>query len=96
MDLATRLYLGDRLAKAATLTAEDALRWVLAMPDTYLRTPAVRCFSEFVELWSLRFAQRYPAELVVNAKKRISLNYHAASRAFDVEIHGPHEVHMST
>lgn len=94
MDLPTRLYLGERLTASPVLSAEDALRWILAMPDTYLRTPAVRCFDEFVELWRLRFAQRYPAGLPVTGKDRISLRYRAASGAFDVEVRGPHEQYV--
>jgi hypothetical protein len=42
------------------LGARDALLWLLAMPDVYLRTAAVRCFDEFVDLWTLRFNQKYP------------------------------------
>ncbi|MGY8681259.1 TerB N-terminal domain-containing protein [Bradyrhizobium sp. UFLA05-153] len=91
MDLATRLYLGERLSSAPGLSAEDALRWVLAMPDTYLKTPAVRCFEEFVTLWKLRFGKRFPNGLVVNSKGNISLRYRAASGGFDVEIRGEHQ-----
>lgn len=94
MDLPTRIYLGERLAASPVLSAEDALRWVLTMPDTYLRTPAVRCFDEFVELWRLRFAQRYPTGLPVTGKDRISLRYRAASGAFDVEVRGPHDQYV--
>ncbi len=93
MDLPTRLYLGERLAASPVLLGGDALRWVLAMPDTYLRTPAVRCFEEFVELWLVRFAQRYPTGVPVNAKAAISLWYRGASSAFEVEVHGAHERH---
>jgi tellurite resistance protein len=91
MDLATRLHLGERLAAAPLLSAEDALRWVLASSDTYLRTPALRCFDEFVQLWNIRFAKRFPAGLTVNAKSTISLRYRAASAAFEVEVDGPHQ-----
>lgn len=91
IDLATRLYLGERLAASTTLSAEDALRWVLAMPDVQLKTAVVRCFDEFVTLWKLRFAKRYPTGLVVKSKSRISLSYRAASGAFDVVVRGPHE-----
>lgn len=94
MDLATRLYLGQKLAGSQILSsAGDALRWVLAMPDTHLRTPAVRCFDEFVALWTKRFAQRYPSGLAVRTSRRISLQYRAASGAFTVDVHGPHEQH---
>jgi tellurite resistance protein len=94
MDLPTRLYLGERLAASAALSAEDALRWVLAIPDTYLRTPAVRCFDEFVDLWRLRFEQRYPAGLPVTGKERISLRYRAASGAFDIPVRGSHDQYV--
>jgi tellurite resistance protein len=94
IDLPTRLYLGERLAASAVLSAEDALRWVLAIPDTYLRTPAVRCFDEFVDLWRLRFEQRYPAGLPVTGKERISLRYHAASGAFDIPVRGSHDQYV--
>lgn len=93
MDLATRLHLGERLAASPTLSGGDALRWVLVMSDTYLRTPAVRCFAEFVELWLVRFAQRYPAGIPVKAKATISLWYRAASSAFEAEVHGAHQRH---
>jgi tellurite resistance protein len=91
IDLATRLYLGEQLARSPALSAEDALRWVLAIPDAHLKTAAVRCFDEFVTLWKLRFAKRYPAGVVVKSKNRISLSYPAASGAFNVEVRGPHE-----
>ena len=91
LDLATRLYLGERLADSPSLSAADALRWVLASPDTYLRTPALRCFDEFVRLWNIRFAKRFPAGLAVNAKCKISLRYRAASAAFEVEVDGTHQ-----
>lgn len=94
MDLQTRLYLGNRLAEAPALSAEDALRWVLEMPDTYLRTPAVRCFDEFVALWRLRFDRIYPGGLPVNGRDRISVRYRAASGSFDVAVRGPHEQHI--
>ncbi|WP_284273282.1 TerB N-terminal domain-containing protein [Bradyrhizobium iriomotense] len=92
MDLPTRLYLGAKLAHSPTLTsADDALRWVLAMPDAHLRTPAVRCFDEFAALWTKRFTERYPNGLPVKTQQRISLQYRAASGAFNVAIHGRHE-----
>ncbi|MFG3594363.1 TerB N-terminal domain-containing protein [Bradyrhizobium sp. RDI18] len=91
MDIATRLHLGERLAAAPSLSAEDALRWALASPDTYLRTPALRCFEEFVQLWNIRFVKHFPAGLAVNAKSNISLRYRAASAAFEVEVVGPHQ-----
>lgn len=94
MDLSTRVYLGDRLVETPALSAEDALRWALAVPDTYLRTPGVRCFDEFVALWRLPFDRIYPAGLSVDGRDRISLRYRAASGAFEVAVSGRHEQHI--
>ena len=91
MGLATRLYLGERLLQSPSLSAEDALRWVLASPETYLRTPAVRCFDELFALWKLRFGQHFPRGFVLNVKSRVSLRYRAASAAFEVEVPGAHQ-----
>ncbi len=43
-----RVYLGRKLAAKETFDAYDALLWVLSLPDSYLRTPATRCFGELV------------------------------------------------
>jgi tellurite resistance protein len=39
----------------------------------------------------VRFAKRFPTGLAVNAKRKISLKYRAASGAFEVEVKGPHQ-----
>jgi len=91
IDVAVRLHLGRRLTQSKTILSEDALLWVLALPDVYLRTAAVRCFDEFVALWHVRFRTRFPEGLPVAVKGNIRLTYHAASGLFEVEVHGPHE-----
>lgn len=91
MDLATRLYLAERLAASPSVSAEDALYWVMAMPETYLRTPAVRCFEEFVALWKLRFGTRFPKGFAVNSRGNVSLVYRAASGAFEIDVPGQHQ-----
>ena len=92
IDAETRIYLGRRLAITNTFAAEDALLWVLALPDVYLRTPAVRCFDEFALLWALRFNQKYPKGFAVKVPtKTIDFRYRAASGAFEVEVPGEHE-----
>jgi len=92
IDAETRIYLGRRLAITNTFAAEDALLWVLALPDVYLRTPAVRCFDEFALLWALRFNQKYPKGFAVKVPtKKIDFRYRAASGAFEVEVPGEHE-----
>lgn len=92
IDAETRIYLGRRLAITNTFAAEDALLWVLALPDVHLRTPAVRCFDEFALLWALRFNQKYPKGFAVKVPtKKIDFRYRAASGAFEVEVPGEHE-----
>jgi tellurite resistance protein len=91
VDIAVRLHLGNRLSQVSNLLSEDALLWVLALPDVYLRTAAVRCFEEFVSLWHLRFQTRFPEGIKVKTTGKIRLTYSAASGAFEVDIPGPHE-----
>src|SRR6266403_1576949 len=87
-----RIYLGKRMSESRALGAGDALLWLLATPDVYLRTAAVRCFDEFVDLWTLRFNQKYPGGFSVKTPaKNIRLKYRAASNAFAVDVPGPHE-----
>lgn len=82
-----RVYLGRKLAAKETFDAYDALLWVLSLPDSYLRTPATRCFEELVELWRIRFRSRYPNGLKVNVPKtRLKLEYRAASGGFNCSI----------
>ncbi|MEQ8283532.1 MAG: TerB N-terminal domain-containing protein [Parvibaculum sp.] len=84
--LAVRFHLGHRLANKSPFTADEALLWVLSLPDTYLRTPGVRCFDEFCVLWRVRFSERYPNGLKVRVpKKTLKADYHSASGTFQVK-----------
>lgn len=90
---ATRVHLGAALADGRSLSADDALLWVLGVPETSLRTPGQRCFAELRRLFSIRFAERHPRGLAVSApKRRLSATYQAASGTFTVEIPGAHTV----
>jgi len=87
MPMASRVYLGRKLAAKLPLDAEDALVWVLSLPDTNLKTPATRCFDELVQLWKYRFSVRHPDGLKVNPPKtRLKLEYRSASNSFSGEI----------
>lgn len=87
MPFAVRRYLGARLATGAAFEADDALRWLLSSPETYLNTPGRRCFDELVALWRVRFAARHPAGLKVWApKRRLSTVYRSASGEFELEL----------
>jgi len=83
ISLLARRRLGRKLAHGEPLAAEDALTWHLALPDTRLRPSIARCFDAFVALWTLGFAERYPAGLKVSAPPiPLKLSYRAASGAF--------------
>jgi len=92
MNVAVRLKLGKSLADSETIGSDDALLWALSLPDIYLRTPAVRCFTEFARLWKLRFEAKYPKGISAKAGGNIAITYKAASGAFQVPISGPHEL----
>jgi uncharacterized tellurite resistance protein B-like protein len=86
ISIPVRWYLGRRLNAKLPFDDKDALLWVLSLPDTYLRTAASRCFDEFVELWAIRFSERYPEGLKVNAPKTmLKLEYRAASGTFECQ-----------
>lgn len=87
MPFAVRRYLGARLGAGAAFEADDALRWLLSSPETYLNTPGRRCFDELTALWRVRFAARHPAGLKVRApKRRLATVYRSASGEFELEL----------
>ncbi len=87
LPLDLRVRLGRKLRDAEPFDAGDALRWVLALPDVYLRTPGQRCFDELRALWTLRFAARHPAGLVVRKPRSVVKHeYRAASGKFSVTV----------
>ncbi len=82
-----RRHLGRKMAAGENFDAQDALIWVLALPDTFPRTPVVRCFEELKALWSLRFNERHPEGLKVRAPKtRVRAQYRSASGSIQVEL----------
>jgi len=88
---AVRLYLGEKLATSNVLYEHDVLIWLLALPDNFLRTPAIRCFDEFVALWRMRFVDKFPAGFQVKVPtKKLTFTYRACSGAFQVEVPGTH------
>lgn len=83
LPLDLRVRLGRRLRGDQPFNADDALSWVLGLPDVYLRTPGQRCFEEMRELWTARFAVRHPEGLRVRKPKaQVRYEYRAASGAF--------------
>jgi tellurite resistance protein len=84
--LGLRVQIGKRLRADEPIGADDALSWILALPDTYLRTPASRCFEELRALWAIRFAERFPEGLKVKPPKaRIKHVYRAASGNYSMD-----------
>lgn len=89
--LMLRTAIGLKLRDRQTLSWDWLLAWFLAHPDTYLRTPATRCFEEFKLLFERRFLERYPEGLSVRAPRRvISPHYLAASGTFTVTLDSPY------
>ena len=87
LPLDVRIRLGKRLRDGLPFTSDDALRWVLALPDTYLRTSGERCFGELRELWTRRFLHRHPVGLSIRRpRKSIQHEYRAASGAFTMDL----------
>lgn len=87
MPLHVRVALGRKVASGEPLGASDALTWVLASSETYLRTPAQRCFGELKELWAKRYQSAYPQGFKVNIpKSRIKHYYRAAGANFTATI----------
>lgn len=85
--LDVRVRLGRRLRDGAAFDADDALRWVLSLPDVYLRTPGQRCFEELRALWSVRFAARHPKGLTIRRPKAtLKHEYRAASGKFTASL----------
>lgn len=87
LPLDVRVRLGRRLRDDRPFDADDALCWLLALPDVYLRTPGQRCFYELLEIWRIRFFVRNPDGLRVRRpKSKIRYEYRAASGAFNKTI----------
>jgi uncharacterized tellurite resistance protein B-like protein len=81
MDL--KIGLAQLSAEGSPMPADWALSWYGHHPDTYLRTPAVRCANEFLELFTKRYRAKFGDGMVVKPNKpRLSVSYYAASRGF--------------
>ena len=84
--------LGSLLNDGKSITADWALAWYLATPNYALRTPARRCFPEFLTLFRERFAAAYPRGLSLSPpRRRLSASYRAASGSFTVPLVGAYE-----
>ena len=85
LPLGLRVALGRRAGDGLPLNADWALSWYCAHPDYTLRTAASRAFPEFQALFSILFAERYPAGMKIPLPKRTLIaQYQAASSEFEV------------
>ena len=83
------LALGRMVARRVPLTADWLLSWYLCHPETRLRTPAKRAFVEFKAYFRYLFGQEYPNGLKIRTpKRRLNLQYHAASGNFATDLNG--------
>lgn len=89
LPLGVRVSLGRLLEAKQPLDANQALCWLLLLPDTYRRTPAERCFEELKAIWKIRFAEAYPEGLRIRAPKtHIKIHYRPAAHGYyaDAEV----------
>jgi hypothetical protein len=90
--LRLRGAIGAMLKRGEAISADWALAWYVASPDTMLRTPALRCFREFLILYRQRFHVKFPRGFSIRAPRRnLSVRYRAASGTFTVALHGDFE-----
>jgi hypothetical protein len=84
--------IGAILKRGEPITADWALAWYVASPEFTLRTPAVRCFREFYNLFRQRFHAKFPRGLTFRAPRRnLSVRYRAASGTFTATLRGEFE-----
>ncbi|MDE0805504.1 MAG: TerB N-terminal domain-containing protein [Acidimicrobiales bacterium] len=75
-----RVGLGRYAAANQPIPARWALTLLRLHPESYLRTPATRCQSEFDELFRQRYRDRFGDGMVVQPPKaRVTVEYRAAS-----------------
>ncbi|TVT24138.1 tellurite resistance TerB family protein [Amycolatopsis acidiphila] len=90
MDL--KVGLGQLAVAGRPIPAEWALSWYRHHPDTHLRTPALRCADEFLELFTTCYRARFGDGMVLKPNKaRLSTSYYPASSGFrgNVDLKNP-------
>lgn len=75
-----RMMIGELAAARLPLPAELAQSWILTSPEARLRTPAARCRTEFLELFSIRYGERFGEGLSLPDGAPLRLSYRAANR----------------
>jgi tellurite resistance protein len=79
-----RIGLGEFSSSGLPIPPEWALAWVRANPEIHLRTPALRCATEFETLFVLRYRKQFGQGMIVKPNRtRISAAYRPASGSFE-------------
>lgn len=83
LPLYVRLALGQAAIDGVPVPAHLALAWARLDPNTYLRTPAIRCPDEFAKLFELKYMEEFGAGLVLPRNKtKLKFVYRPASAGF--------------
>lgn len=83
INLTFRVMLGRHAATGKPLGPELALKWIESSLGYYPRTPAHRCHEEFVQLFRIRYRQKYGDGILLKATTaKIKVDYRPASGSF--------------
>lgn len=81
-DLRLKMALAKAVVLAKPITADLAWGWLAYSEQYSFKTPAIRCKSEFKQLFDLLYEQKYPNGLPVKSTAtRLKINYRAASQS---------------
>lgn len=86
--LSIKAALGVRVRDGRAIEADLLLAYVMAHPETSVRTPAKRALEELRTLFALELGKRNPDGFMISASraKRLTTSYRACSGTFEVEI----------
>ncbi|MHA6687653.1 TerB N-terminal domain-containing protein [Mesorhizobium sp. A556] len=81
--------LGMRIRSGEAIEPDLLFAYVIADPETRVRTPARRAQAMLRELFADEVEKRYPDGVRVSAARarKLTINYRACSGSFDLEIH---------
>ncbi|MEM8505458.1 MAG: TerB N-terminal domain-containing protein [Cyanobacteria bacterium P01_D01_bin.1] len=83
MPLSTQVALGKIVAAGKPIPVDWLLSWYFHSETTRLRTPAIRCATEFQKLLRLKYAEKYGEGMVLKPnKRRLKVEYRPASSGF--------------
>lgn len=92
LPLYVRLALGQAAIDVAPVPVHLALAWIRLDPNTYLRTPAIRCPDEFAKLFALKYGETFGVGLVLPRNKtKLKFVYRPASAG----LHGYGEIELN-